>query len=258
MGSSENLEISAGQRLRRAREERHLTLGDVARETRIKAEFLQALEEDRTDVFPGSVYARAFLREYAAFLGLDGEDLVSSLFPAARTELPEQIPSRRLTGGNARLSVAGMVLLVAAAAGAVFLAAGRELPRLEGDLPPPAAPAERPEKPRDATGVPGEAKSAPEQAIVPEARGVRLRLRAEAPCWIRVQSGGRLLYEGTLRAGDSLHFASREAIVLRVGNAGALRIRHNEGAEQVPGRHGEVVTRIFEPAEPDTVAERGI
>ena len=251
MGSSEHLEISAGQRLRRAREERHLTLGEVARETRIKTEFLQALEEDRTDVFPGPVYARAFLRQYAAFLGLDGEDLVSSLFPAAGTEIPEQIPSRRIAGRSARLSVAGMVLLVAAAAAAAFLAAGRELTRPEGDLPPPPAPAERPEEPR-------EAKGAPRQAIVPEARGVRLRLRAEAPCWIRVQSGGRLLYQGTLRAGDSLHFASREAIVLRAGNAGALRIRHNEGAEEVPGRYGEVVTRVFDPSVPDTVAERGI
>jgi transcriptional regulator with XRE-family HTH domain len=245
MDVGQNEGISTGQKLRNAREQRQLALEDVAHQTRIRREFLEALEEGRVDVFPGVVYARAFLREYAAFLGLDGEDLVASLFPQTQSKpeapaIPVSPPRK-----SPWVPVAAVALLSAAVVGAVVLRPGRTLS--------PSSPAvELPSQSPPGACAPLDAGS---NAAV---SGVRLRIRAEAPCWMRIQSGGRVLYEGTLRPGDSLHFASRETIVLRAGNAGALRVRHNEGAEEVPGSYGEVVTRVFEPASPDSAAEGGI
>ncbi|MGH2425077.1 MAG: helix-turn-helix domain-containing protein, partial [bacterium] len=67
--------VGIGERLRNAREARGWTLADVAELTRIRAVFLEAIEEERFDRLPGRMYVRGFLRTYATALGLDPEDL---------------------------------------------------------------------------------------------------------------------------------------------------------------------------------------
>jgi len=61
-----------GPPLRRAREERGLSLEQAEAATRMRARLLRALEEERFDLFPADFYVRSFLRGYADFLGLDG------------------------------------------------------------------------------------------------------------------------------------------------------------------------------------------
>jgi transcriptional regulator with XRE-family HTH domain len=61
------------ERLRAAREEKELTLEQVAEETRIPLNYLEALESESFDVFTSDLHARGFLRNYASYLGLDPE-----------------------------------------------------------------------------------------------------------------------------------------------------------------------------------------
>jgi len=68
-----------GQRLKKARTFRHLTLEEVAETTRIRLVYLQALEADDFDVIPSPVQARGFLRNYAQFLELDIDQVVEEL-----------------------------------------------------------------------------------------------------------------------------------------------------------------------------------
>jgi cytoskeletal protein RodZ len=71
-----------GQRLQQARLARRLTLEQVAEDTRIRLPYLQALEADDYAALPSAVHGRGFLRNYAAYLGLDVADLLA-LQPAA-------------------------------------------------------------------------------------------------------------------------------------------------------------------------------
>jgi Helix-turn-helix domain len=66
-----------GPVLRRARLLRGKSIGEASRETRIRAEYLQALERERFDNLLGDVYVRGFLRSYSSYLGLDSEKVVS-------------------------------------------------------------------------------------------------------------------------------------------------------------------------------------
>ena len=67
-----------GQRLREAREAKELTLDETERATRIRARFLDALERgDYSAMTP--VQAQGFLRNYARFLGLDLDLLLSEM-----------------------------------------------------------------------------------------------------------------------------------------------------------------------------------
>jgi len=84
--SSEEL----GKALAEARIARGLTLHDVERDTRISSRYIQALEEGKLDVLPAPVYARAFMRTYSQYLGLNSATFVQRM-PGARPE-PELPP----------------------------------------------------------------------------------------------------------------------------------------------------------------------
>lgn len=73
-----------GDRLRQAREARGLSLRQVEAAIFIRHPFLQALEEERFAGLPGDVYTRGFIRNYAAYLGLDPAELLKLYRPAAR------------------------------------------------------------------------------------------------------------------------------------------------------------------------------
>lgn len=64
-----------GIRLREARTRRKLSLTEVEAATKIRPRYLQAIENEEWDQLPGDTYARAFIRTYGRFLGLDGERL---------------------------------------------------------------------------------------------------------------------------------------------------------------------------------------
>lgn len=68
-----------GQRLRAAREEKQLTLDKVFEATRIRVNYLRALEEDDLSVMPSPVQARGYLRNYAEHLGLDIDRLLEEM-----------------------------------------------------------------------------------------------------------------------------------------------------------------------------------
>ncbi len=65
-----------GDALRAQRERKGITLDQAAADTRIREKFLKALEDSDYRSLPGTVYTKGFLRNYAEYLDLDGEELV--------------------------------------------------------------------------------------------------------------------------------------------------------------------------------------
>src|SRR5512142_1334804 len=61
--------------LKQAREAKNLSLADVADSTFISIRYLEAIEAGRTDILP-QAYVRAFIREYAAVVGLDPAEIM--------------------------------------------------------------------------------------------------------------------------------------------------------------------------------------
>ena len=70
---------SVGDTLRRERLQRKLDLDQISRELKISRRLLDAIETDQYDLLPGSMFAKAFVRQYAGLLGLDGESLASQV-----------------------------------------------------------------------------------------------------------------------------------------------------------------------------------
>ena len=88
-----DVDDGVGKRLREARTRRKLTLPEVEAATKIRGRYLQAIENEDWDQLPGETYARAFIRTYAALLGLDGERLAEEQRRARGSARPgERLP----------------------------------------------------------------------------------------------------------------------------------------------------------------------
>ena len=96
-----------GSDLRRERERQNITLASVAASTKINQSLLASLERGDTSAWPTGIYRRAFLREYAASIGVPFESILAEflrLFPETGTAAPCIDPP--LVDGDLRLTLA--------------------------------------------------------------------------------------------------------------------------------------------------------
>ena len=89
---------SIGQRLKKEREARFLTLEKASEATRIRIVFLQALESDDYSVMPSAAQGRGFLRNYAEYLELNIDEMIAEIQknPPMTTEVSGPLPQVNL------------------------------------------------------------------------------------------------------------------------------------------------------------------
>jgi len=78
---------SFGDKLKREREMRAITLEEIAEATKIGTRSLRALEEEHFDQLPGGIFNKGFVRAYAKFLGIDEEQAVADYVSAATSDV---------------------------------------------------------------------------------------------------------------------------------------------------------------------------
>lgn len=69
---------SIGERLKSAREAKKLSIREVSKDTNISPIYVEALEKENFDIFPGETYLIGFLRSYSDYLKLDSETILSA------------------------------------------------------------------------------------------------------------------------------------------------------------------------------------
>jgi cytoskeletal protein RodZ len=236
---------SFGESLRRERELRGIDLREVAEATKISVRFLQALESGRIDILPGGIFPRAFVRQYASYLGLDAERTVAEFMYAHAggdplPATPQAAPVKRTRPLPLGLALAALLLLVV---GVVAWRKLRPAPvqqqqRVEA-TPAPAAPA--PSFPSDRVFPPPTAT--PPAALAPT-EGLVLDLTANQECWVAVQADGVRVIDRVLAQGETQRLNAHREIVLSVGNAGGIAFRLNGRNGVALGKDGEVRRNI--------------
>lgn len=73
---------SFGDRLRKEREQRGITLDDIALTTKIGTRLLRALEEEKFDKLPGGIFNKGFVRAYARHVGIDEDQAIADYMTA--------------------------------------------------------------------------------------------------------------------------------------------------------------------------------
>jgi len=81
-----------GDQLRREREARGVSLGEISESTKISSGFLRALEQEDFERLPGGIFNRGFVRAYSKFLGIDEDAMVADFDTAYEQYRAEQAP----------------------------------------------------------------------------------------------------------------------------------------------------------------------
>lgn len=210
-----------GATLQSARTRAGLEIADIEAETKIRAKYLRALEQEEWDQLPGSTYVRSFLRTYADALGLDGRMMVEQYrlrheHPTDQ-ELMPIMPQRRAIGRQDRRKpprgavVALMVLVLLAA---LWWLGSR------GSDDSPGARTER-------TTTTAKAPPATETtAKTPVAKTVRLQVRGTGTVFVCIRDAtGKIVVDGaTLTDGARTRTFRSRAFRVRLGNGDARLI----------------------------------
>ncbi len=229
---------SFGENLRRERELRGVELREMADSTKISLRFLQALEQDRVDVLPGGIFPRAFVKQYAKYLGLDADRLVTE-FDGAHGVPPSPALQRPAPavydGGFPR----GVIVVVVVVLGLAFLAWRVAFHRATPEEVPAASPAAvlppQAARPDDRVYPP---PTAPTTA--PVTGNLVLALTARQNCWAEVKADGAVVLNRVLSGGETQRFEARNDFALSVGNAGGVTFTVNDRPGIALGKDGEV------------------
>ncbi|MFZ1804691.1 MAG: RodZ domain-containing protein [Nitrospira sp.] len=87
---------SVGEFFKQVRETKGLTVDEVASKTRIRTDFVKALEDGNFAKLPDQVFAKGFVRSYARSLGLDEEDAIHRFIQSAGSFYEKQDERERL------------------------------------------------------------------------------------------------------------------------------------------------------------------
>lgn len=79
-----------GELFRQRRKELNVSLKEVENTTSIRIAHLQAIEEGELKKLLSPIYAKGFVRQYAAFLGLDGEKIIEENRHCFHTSSPHE------------------------------------------------------------------------------------------------------------------------------------------------------------------------
>ena len=224
---AESTTMGIGPALRKARLSRGVSIEDAARDTRIRAELLDALEQEEFDRLLGDVYVRGCLRSYATYLGLSPDRVVERYadrdepappIPSAPPLLPPAEPAaRRRRRDDHRLI--GMI-----AATALILAGAFGLISSRNSTPEPAPLATAPSPPVDAV-----ATTRTITVGVLAERGVDLTVRIDDTAPISFH----------LRAGEGRSFEAQDRITVRLSDGGAADVTVSGRELGTPGVTGK-------------------
>jgi Uncharacterized protein conserved in bacteria len=224
------LELSAklaaiGAQLKQMRENKSLTLDEVQASTLIPKSHLQAIEEGNLDVLPELVYVQGFIRKYGRAMGLVeiGTELTPDPLPTPPVSPDWELRPWHLWGIYATIVVGAISVLAL-----VF----REPYPTNREVVAPPVPQSEP--------VPVKAVAEPQDQLP-----VKLSVEMVGESWMRVTVDGRLEFEGMMGEGRIEQWSGEQEIVLRAGNAAAVKATFNQNPPQILGDEGEVVELVF-------------
>jgi transcriptional regulator with XRE-family HTH domain len=262
---------SFGEELQREREIRGISLKEIADSTKISKRFLEAIERNDHKTLPAPVFTRGFVREYARYLGLNADEMVSRYNygaagddriektqhldrlvqpPPAAIERPDPV-KRGIPAPYARVdrNVYMVIVLVILLMGAAYWAVRhkREVAAAEARAELTATAA----KPSTGHVIPVAPAPAPASAT-PAVDGSLLRLTMEltGDSWVSLEADGRTVLNDDLKRGERRAFEAREGFRFKtIGNAGGVELTLNDVKIPPLGDEGKVLhNRVFDRA----------
>jgi cytoskeleton protein RodZ len=242
--------IDFGGKLRQARERRGISLRQIAASTKISVAALEALERNDVSKLPGGIFSRAFVRSYAAEVGLNPDETVREFLERFHAEpvppeshgqpVPEQESQfetqQRMASVLLKLVAISVPLIVTIL---YFTLRSRPTPTAEtpssdgpaasAGVPIASAPAARPVSPAALPQSAATPASAPVPAVA--SGPMRLEIHPTGPCWVSLTVDGKRVFARLMQSGERETRVVLKDAVVEVGDAGTF-------AFSIDGREG--------------------
>jgi len=239
-----------GERLKRERELREVTLKELTVGTRISTRYLEAFENEEWGKLPGGVFNRGFVRSMARYLGLDEENLLAEYDlargeQAATTPRPyeSKIPRPPLWIPLAMV-LGALVVLAGLVAGGVYgwrRYAAHRAARPQGAAAVPST------NTTDGSSAPGtESTANPGGAASSDAPTVVLDLSVStsAATHVKVLADNVAVLDAEVPAGETRHFSANQQFEVSASDSSAVLLELNGKAMPpigAPGASGTIV-----------------
>jgi cytoskeleton protein RodZ len=240
-----------GQDFKHRREERKLSLRDVADATRVGVRFLTAIEADDFAALPGGIYTRSFIRAYAKFLNMDEEEVLARYRKHTAAEEPlepmmsyKEYPSE---SSSMSLYVGLLVLLGLIVGGAYGLLhyldqknPANNVVNNSSSPTPIASPG------TDANPQPTSTSATPAPTPTPIFEQVVLTLKTKQDAWVSVNTDDiekPLII--TIPANSSRDFKADSKLKVTIGNFPAVQVQINGQEAKLPSDNGLIAKALI-------------
>jgi cytoskeletal protein RodZ len=231
-----------GERLKREREMREVSMDELTKATRISARFVEALENEDWGRLPGGIFGHGFVRTIARYLGLNEESLLGE-YDLARAEhlaaAPPK-PEERIPPPPKWLPVLAVFIVLFLLAG-IFYAGRygwRRYAAYRATKKSAAASLSVQPQPQLAST----SQRSPEQSS--SAAPLDLSVSTSAATRVRILADNKLLLDAELPARETRHFSANQQFEVTAGNSSAVLLELNGKAMPplgAPGASGTMV-----------------
>lgn len=260
---------SNGQRLKKLRLEKGLSLEEVQKKTKVHFNILKAIEGDSiSNLSP--IYLKSFIKIYCGFLGVDYKDYmaqdkdqepqvpetpnIKEPAPAAQTKKASYLDSPPMKLGAFRpakyIKIAVIFVIVVCVVSLIVFSLGKFIATRKASVPAKKqlAKAAVPKKVTKKTVAPKETKmpaSTPKLQEIPlkprkdAVSSIRLGMRAKEDCFVHLKVDGKVVLHRYLEKGRYESWDGKDKMELSVGNAGVVDLEVNGQLFSKIGRKGE-------------------
>ncbi len=238
-----------GSLLRDAREKKGLSLEHVSSELKINPDYLTALEEGDLNRIPAIIFAKGFLKNYANYLGLDGDRLVYILTREilqekqfspveSRESVIREEKNKKLLRNLFLICLFGIILFSWLRVSHVNNQRNMEIEKRKTTNFNTLTTAKELALHEEKKKIIGEAENITDKDLV--------IIKASQDCWVEAVFEGNKIYQGLLLKGDKKELPYRKGMKIKFGNIGGIELVIKGETKKELGRDGEVKEIVIE------------
>lgn len=217
-----------GERLKRERELREVTVDELCKATRIAPRFLDALENEHWEKLPGGVFGRGFVRTIARYLGLSEENLLSE-YDLARGETASattQKPEERIPSPPRWIPAVALLLLIVLLLG-VFIGGRYGWRKYAANHAAAKNPEASANSPQPGVSSPANEPSNSTHNTNTSLLSLDLATAIAAPLHVKIVADAATVLDRDVSPGEKLHFAANEKFAISTTGVKALLLQLN-------------------------------
>lgn len=233
-----------GERLKREREMREVSMDELTKATRISTRFVQALENEDWAKLPGGIFGHGFVRTIARYLGLNEESLLGEYDVARAEHLAAHPPKieQRIPSPPKWLPALAVLLVLLLLTG-LFYAGRYGWHRYTAyRATKKSAAASSSMQPQPGSTSPGSAEQS--FSVASSTAPLDLSVSTSAATRVRILADDKLLLDAELPAGETRHFSANDHFEVTAGDSSAVLLELNGKAMPplaAPGASGTMV-----------------